>query len=113
MSAQYSLENVEELAGGDQEFIAVLVQTFLEEIPPDLASLEEAIDNNNKELAYQFAHKMKPNLEMFGVDVLKDITAIESWTRTSKSVANILPNIGKLSMILHAVFSELQSDFAS
>ena len=56
---------------------------------------------------------MKPNLEMFGVDVLKDITAIESWTRTSKSVANILPNIGKLSMILHAVFSELQSDFAS
>jgi len=113
MSKHYSIDNLKEIAGDDADFMAVVAQTFLEEIPPDLASLEEAIDNNNKELAYQFAHKMKPNLEMFGVDVLKDITAIESWTRTSKSVANILPNIGKLSMILHSVFSELQSDFGS
>jgi len=57
--------------------------------------MEEAIHNDNKELAYQFAHKMKPNLEMFGIDVSKDITTIEAWTRTSKNKATITANFRK------------------
>ena len=60
MSKKYSKESLSEIAGGDQEFMAIVAKTFLEEIPPDLKAMEEAIENNNRELAYQFAHKMKP-----------------------------------------------------
>jgi len=42
MSKGYSLESVNELSGGDDEFIIVLVQTFLEEIPPDLDGMVQA-----------------------------------------------------------------------
>ncbi|MDC8005454.1 Hpt domain-containing protein [Aureisphaera galaxeae] len=111
MSKLYSIDSLNEISGGDKEFMAVVAQTFLDEIPPDLASLEEAIENDNKELAYQFAHKMKPNIEMFGIDLLKQITGIESWTKTSKSTDSVLPHIELVSTTLHRVFDELKEDF--
>lgn len=108
----YSVNNLKEIAGDDPEFMAVVAQTFLQEIPPDLAALEEAIGNDNKELAYQFAHKMKPNIEMFGINLLKEITSIESWTKTSKNVAAVEGHITHVSETLHTVFEELRTDFA-
>jgi len=111
MDIHYSLESLKEVAGGDEDFMTVVAQTFLDEIPPDLAALQEAIENNNKELAYQFAHKMKPNFEMFGLGLQKDITTIESWTKSSKSVSTILENIERVVAIVSKVIEELKRDF--
>jgi len=111
MSNHYSIDSLRDLSGNDSEFMMVVARTFLDEIPPDLASLKEAITNNNKELAYQFAHKMKPNIEMFGIDLLKQITSIESWTKTSKSTETVLPQIDLVVTTLHRVFDELKEDF--
>lgn len=111
MNKHYKKESLSEIAGGDEDFMVVVAQTFLEEIPPDLASMEEAIDNDNKELAYQFAHKMKPNLEMFGIELAKDIAAIESWTKTTKNKTTIEQNIEKIVYTLSKVFNELKNDF--
>jgi HPt (histidine-containing phosphotransfer) domain-containing protein len=111
MSEYYSKENLEEIAGGDADFMIVIAQTFLEEIPPDIKAMEEAVINNNRELAYQFAHKMKPNLEMFGLNLGKDITAIESWTRTLKSNTSVESNLNKITSTLDLVFQELKDDF--
>ena len=112
MSKNYSIESLSVIADGDEDFMSVVAQTFLDEIPPDLESMEEAISNNNKELAYQFAHKMKPNLEMFGINVLKDITTIESWTKTLKSVSAIEANLANVSTTIRKVFEELKEDFS-
>lgn len=111
MGKLYSIDNLNEISGGDKDFMSVVAQTFLDEIPPDLASLEEAIENDNKELAYQFAHKMKPNIEMFGIDLIKQITGIESWTKTSKGTDSVLAQIELVSTTLHRVFDELKEDF--
>lgn len=91
--------------------MAVVAQTFLEEIPPDLQAMQEAVQNDNKELAYQFAHKMKPNLEMFGVEVAKDISAIESWSKTSKNPNVIADNLAHVVTTVTKVFEELKEDF--
>ena len=112
MDKHYSIESLKEIAGGDVEFMAIVAKTFLEEIPPDLRSMEEAVENDNKELAYQFAHKMKPNLEMFGILLQKDISAIESWTKTSKDKATILEHLEVITTTLTEVFSELKADFS-
>ncbi len=112
MDKHYSLDSLKEIAGGDEDFMAIVAQTFLEEIPPDLRALNEAIENDNKDLAYQFAHKMKPNIEMFGISILKDITTIESWTKGNKPRASITENIEKLNAVLNQVFEELKSDFS-
>src|SRR5688572_21960071 len=111
MIKYYAKENLAEIADGDQDFLKILAQTFLEEIPPDLYSMKEAIENENRELAYQFAHKMKPNIEMFGIDALKDITSIEAWSKTSKNKATVLPHLESVLDTLNHVFDELREDF--
>jgi len=111
MNSYYEKENLIQIADGDPDFVKMLAQTFLEEIQQDLYFLNEAIKNDNRELAYQYAHKMKPNIEMFGIDGMKDITAIEVWTRSSKSVSAITPNIENLFTTLNFVFEELKRDF--
>lgn len=111
MIKSYTKENLSEIADGDEEFLSVLAQTFLDEIPMDLFSMEEAIQNENRELAYQFAHKMKPNIEMFGIDVLKDITSIEAWSKTSKRKGAVLPHLENVLTTLNQVFDELREDF--
>jgi HPt (histidine-containing phosphotransfer) domain-containing protein len=111
MSKTYSLDSLQEIAGGDEEFMAIIAKTFLDEIPPDLKSMTQAVENNNKPLAYQFAHKMKHNLEMLGLNLTKDITAIESWTNTSRSKSTIEPQVEKINSILEKVFIELKEDF--
>ncbi|MFT5436423.1 MAG: hypothetical protein ACI840_001070 [Ulvibacter sp.] len=112
MDKHYSIESLNEIAGDDLEFMTIVAKTFLEEIPPDLRSMAEAVENDNKELAYQFAHKMKPNLEMFGISLKKDITAIEAWDKTSKSKSIILSHLETITTILEEVFKELKADFS-
>ena len=112
MSTIYSVDSLKEIAGDDQDFMAVVAETFLTEIPPDLEALVGAVENDNRELAYQFAHKMKPNIEMFGIDLLKDITAIETWTRSSKNKCAIQDTVEKVNTTLHKVFEQLKKDFA-
>jgi len=111
MSKNYSPESLSEIAGGDQEFMVIVAKTFLEEIPPDLTAMEEAIENNNRELAYQFAHKMKPNLEMFGLNLQKDITTIESWTKTLKNKTSIEGNLSNVITTVKNAIVDLKQDF--
>jgi HPt (histidine-containing phosphotransfer) domain-containing protein len=111
MTKHYIKENLIEIADGDQDFINLLAKTFLEEIPQDLKSLVQAIENENRELAFQFAHKMKPNIEMFGIDILKDITTIERWSKTSKNKASVLTHMENVFETLNLVFAELKEDF--
>lgn len=81
MSDYYDLKDVHEMAGGDEDFVKVIVQTFLEEIPPDVQSMNEAIGNGNPALAYQYAHKMKPNLQLFGLNLMEQVLTIEAWSK--------------------------------
>ena len=111
MEKHYSIEKIREIAGGDEDFMVIVAQTFLEEIPPDINSLKEAIEADNKKLTYQFTHKMKPNFEMFGIDVLKEVADIEAWTKTSKNKSIINHKFEALFNVVTIVFKELKEDF--
>ena len=111
MSKRYSLKNVNELSGGDDEFIAVLVQTFLEEIPPDVDSMVQAVNSGNPQLAYQYAHKMKPNLQLFDIDLLAQIKQIESWSKTNKAQEQIIPVLDHIVSVINGAIEDLKADF--
>ena len=107
----YSIENLKEVMGDDPEFIAVVVQTFLDEIPPDLEGLKAAVAEGDRKRAYGFTHKMKPNIEMFGVDLMKNIRSIETWSRSSKDVDAVQGLVDEVDQTLNAVFTALRQDF--
>lgn len=109
--SSYNLESVIEMAGGDQDFIKVVVQTFLEEIPPDLNAMNEAIAEDNPEVAYQYAHKMKPNLQMFGLELMPQIKIIEEWSKSGKSKDEVLEAAETITNKVRTAEQELRNDF--
>jgi HPt (histidine-containing phosphotransfer) domain-containing protein len=110
MSRHYNLDKVYEIAEGDDGFVTAIIKTFLEEIPSDLAYLQSAIANNNHSMAYQFAHKMKPNLEMFGVHLLGHIKQIEQWSDTNMPAKAVQSKLDGITEVLTKVFAELREE---
>ena len=99
------------MAGGDEEFMLVVVQTFLEEIPPDVQAMNEAINNDNPSLAYQFAHKMKPNLQLFGLELMEQIKVIEAWSKQGKRKDEVPEACQAITKKVDVAVIELKRDF--
>lgn len=111
MSKYYDLTDVNEMAGGDEDFLKIIVQTFLEEIPPDVKSMTEAIENSNPSLAYQYAHKMKPNLQLFGLNLMEQVLTIEAWSKGKASEVNAAEAGERIAEKVNLAQSQLKTDF--
>jgi HPt (histidine-containing phosphotransfer) domain-containing protein len=112
MSSHYNLIKVREIAGGDESFVKVIVETFLQEIPPDMRAMKIALANDNQKMAYQFAHKMKPNLDLFGIDLLSEIAAMEKWSNINRPASSVQPHLDRIMGTLTTVLEELKQDFS-
>jgi HPt (histidine-containing phosphotransfer) domain-containing protein len=111
MPTHYDLYALEDMSSGDKEFMKTVVAAFLEEIPPDLASMQMAIENDNHKMAYQFAHKMKPNLEMFGIDLIREISTMERWAESKKPTAAIQPQLATITAMINDAIIEMRKDW--
>lgn len=109
--SSYNLESVMEMAGGDEDFVKIVVQTFLEEIPPDLKAMNEAVSANNPGLSYQFAHKMKPNFQMFGLELMPQIKIIEEWSKSGKPMTEVEAACKIITKKVSIASEELKDDF--
>ena len=110
----YSLDKIIELAGGeeDQEFILSIVGVFLEEIPNDLSSLKEAIANQDFEGIYQFAHKIKPNVDLLGMEeTRKNVLEIETQGKGDKDMGVINSLFPSVEDTINKVVVQLKENF--
>lgn len=108
----YNLDKINEMAEGDETFINLVISAFLEEVPEDIDGLEAAIDNRDHESVYKLAHKIKPNVDIMGMEQTR-ARALEIET-LGKNAAN-MDQIGELfaqlkAEVLQAV-TELKKDF--
>lgn len=107
----YNLESVEEMAGGDEDFLKVVVQTFIEEIPPDLEAMNAAVAAGNPAEAYQYAHKMKPNFQMFGLGLMPQIRILEDWSKSGQDKAKVDEAARIITEKYKVAEGELKEDF--
>jgi HPt (histidine-containing phosphotransfer) domain-containing protein len=108
----YSLDKLNEMAEGDVDFINSVVLVFLEEVPQDLKELEAALNERNYEQVYKLAHKIKPNVDLLGMEQTR-ATALQIETlgkseNNSAEIARIFPILKK---DIQQVVSELKKDF--
>lgn len=108
----YSLDKINEMAEGDQDFVTSVVSVFLEEVPADLEGLENAIGSKDYENIYKLAHKIKPNVDLLGMEHAR-ATALEIETlgKTSGSMGEIEEKFPHLKKDVLQVITELQKDF--
>lgn len=108
----YNLDKINEMAEGDENFINSVISVFLEEVPQDLEGLEAALNANNHEQAYQLAHKIKPNVDLLGMEQTR-ATALEIETMGKKQadMSRMTELFQLLKKDIHQVVGELKNDF--
>lgn len=109
----YNLDKLNEMADGDQDFINSVISVFLEEVPQDLESLEAAIANMDYENVYKLAHKIKPNVDLLGMEQSR-ATALEIETlgKSSANSEEIEQKFPLLKKDIQQVIAELKKDFS-
>lgn len=108
----YSLDKINEMAEGDQDFINSVVSAFLDEVPADLEALEVALREKDYEQVYQLAHKIKPNVDLLGMEQTRAAALeIETLGKSEANMADIEKVFPALKTDIHQVIGELKTDF--
>lgn len=107
----YNLSGIKDIANGDEDFLKLLVKTFIAEVPSDVTGMVDAVENGNAALAFQYSHKLKPNFMSFGLDLDYDLGVIESWSqaKVGKDLAD--SSARKIHSAMKRVVDDLREDF--
>jgi HPt (histidine-containing phosphotransfer) domain-containing protein len=84
MALQYNLAKVYEISENDIEFALQIANLFLQEVPDELKSIKEGIDEKDYTKVYSAAHKIKPSLDLLGMDLAYDENLqIMKWSKSN------------------------------
>ncbi len=108
----YSLDKINEMAEGDEEFVQSVISVFLEEVPSDLEQLESALQSKNYDQVYKLAHKIKPNVDLLGMEQTRAAALeIETLGKSEANMSEIEKVFPTLQKDIAQVVSELKKDF--
>ncbi|MCH2195444.1 Hpt domain-containing protein [Kordia sp.] len=108
----YNLEKINAISDGDQDFIEAVVVAFIEEIPGDLVTFEQEVKSGNYEGVYQVSHKIKPNLELLGMQESFDINLkILNWSKARTNIEDIVTAFDDVQIRINNNIEELKKEF--
>ncbi len=97
-----NLDYLEEISGGDEDFIQEMVQLFHEQAPKAISDMKASIDKNDPITLGEVAHKTKPSAMYLGNETLaevfkelqeiKTMDTVPDWATDKVSEADKLTN---------------------
>jgi len=104
----YNLDAIVKMSRGNSDFIKRIIQVFIEQTPVSVEEIRQAWEVGDLDQIRRIAHKIKPNLDNFGIsDLTQDIRAIEALAEAGSATAELEEKIKKLETIIRAVVSDL------
>ena len=112
MALQYNLSKVYEISENDNEFALQIASLFLEEVPFEIQEMKSAIEQKDYSQTYASAHKIKPTLDLLGMDMAyEDVLFIIDWTREGGKRKEIKEVFRSLKTRIGAAADEIKKDF--
>ncbi|TAF60921.1 MAG: histidine kinase [Flavobacterium sp.] len=112
MALKYNLSKVYALSDNDPEFVKQILILFVTEVPEDLKKIKEGINNKDHKQAYAFAHKIKPTLDLIGLNVaFEEILQVEAWTKTEGRKKDIIETFKSVKQRVKDAVKEIKKDF--
>lgn len=109
----YNLDKINEMAEGDQDFIDSVISVFLEEVPVDIELLEKALLAKDHGQVYQLSHKIKPNVDLLGMEQTRAIALeLETLGKEKGNMEEIEKRFPLLKTDITQVIAELKKDFS-
>ena len=112
MALQYNLSKVYEISENDNDFALQIVSLFLEEVPSEIQSMKNAIELKDYTQAYASVHKIKPTLDLLGMDIAyEDNMLIMNWTKQEGKRKEIKEVFKSLKTRIGDAVDEIKKDF--
>jgi HPt (histidine-containing phosphotransfer) domain-containing protein len=89
-----------------------IVSLFLEEVPAEIQSMKDAIELKDYTRTYASAHKIKPTLDLLGMDIAyEDNMQIMNWTKSEGKRKEIKDVFKSLRGRVDEAVDEIKKDF--
>jgi HPt (histidine-containing phosphotransfer) domain-containing protein len=112
MALKYNLSKVYALSDNDPEFVNEILNLFVKEVPEDLAQIKEGIKKKDHKHAYAYAHKIKPTLDLMGLNVaFEEILQVEAWAKAEGKKKDIKETFKSIKNQVNDAVKELKKDF--
>jgi HPt (histidine-containing phosphotransfer) domain-containing protein len=112
MALNYNLSKVYALSDNDPEFVMQIITLFVTEVPLDLKQIQLGIKNKDHQLAYAYAHKIKPTLDLLGMTMAhEEILQVEAWTRAEGKKKEIDATFESIENQIEKAIKEIKKDF--
>lgn len=112
MALHYNLAKVYALSDNDPEFVMQIITLFVTEVPQDMTQIKLGIKTKDHKLAYAYAHKIKPTLDLLGMNVAyEEILQIEAWTKREGKRKEIIETFESVESQVEKAVKEIKKDF--
>lgn len=112
MALHYNLAKVYALSENDPEFVQQILNLFVTEIPTDLEHIKQGIEDKNHQQCYEYAHKIKPSLDLMGLNLaFEEMLQIESWAKSDGKKKEIKEIYKSVSHQIEKAVKEIKKDF--
>lgn len=104
------LSYLDEVAGGNAEFIIEMIDIFLQQTPGYVSGLNGAIAEKDWKRIAEIAHKIKPTLTFMGLnDEQVQMANIEHQAREQKAYEEIVAVFDKLNSLFPSIYIALEN----
>ncbi len=112
MALNYNLSKVYALSDNDPEFVNQVVTLFVTEVPQDLLQIKLGIKTKDHKLAYSYAHKIKPTLDLLGMTMaFEEILQIEAWSKREGKRKEINDTFDSVESQIEKAVKEIKKDY--
>ena len=112
MAINYNLAKVYALSDNDPEFVSQIIELFVTEVPEDMKLIDQGIKEKDHKLAYSYAHKIKPTLDLLGMTVAhQEILEVEAWTKVEGKRKEIEHTFESVKNQVEKAIKEIKKDF--
>ena len=107
-----SLKSLLEFSRGKNDFVVKMLRLLLEQTPPAVQSIGEAIGAKDFEAVRALAHKMKPNINLMGnAELDRLIQKLEKDAETSASVDSMPGLYADFRQLYNSAMDELRTAY--
>jgi HPt (histidine-containing phosphotransfer) domain-containing protein len=112
MAINYNLAKVHELSDNDPESVMQIISLFVTEVPQDMKQIDLGIKTKDHKLAYSYAHKIKPTLDLLGMTMAhQEILEVEAWTKREGKRKEIIDTFESIKDQVDKAVKEIKKDF--
>lgn len=108
----YNLEYLNEISGGDEEFINDMVVTFVNTTPQTLDEIKTLVQQKKWSDVYSVVHRFAPSLQFLGASEMENLVdEIENNARNQENTDKIHVSFIMVEEFCNKVIENLKKDF--